>query len=53
MSIELNLYLLSLYFQQNQCLNIKKHALYNNIHRLSLCPCARGAPGKFPSVPMR
>ena len=29
MSIQLNIYLLYWYFQQNQCLNIKKHAVHN------------------------
>jgi hypothetical protein len=32
--IELNIYILYWYFQQNQCLNIKKHAVHN-IHRLA------------------
>jgi len=31
------------YFQQNQCLNIKKHAVHN-IHRLAWNPYARGVP---------
>ena len=39
------------YFQQNQCLNIKKHALHS-IHRLAWGPYVRGAPGQLPSVPM-
>jgi hypothetical protein len=34
MSIELNRNLLYWYFQENQCLNIKKHAVHN-IHRLT------------------
>ena len=48
MSIELNIYLLYWYFQQNQCLNIKKHALHNihiielNIHRLAWPLCSWG-----------
>ena len=32
-----NMYLLYWYFQQNQCLNIKKHAVHN-IHRLAWSP---------------
>jgi hypothetical protein len=40
-------------FQQNQCLNIKK-ACVQKIHRIaSWGPCAHGAPGQLPSVPMR
>ena len=40
-------------FQQNQCLNIKK-ACVHKIHRIaSWGPCAHGAPGHLPSVPMR
>jgi len=39
------------YFQQNQCLNIKKHIVHNR-HRLAwspsdncpVCPCAKTAP---------
>jgi hypothetical protein len=43
--IKLNIYLLYGYFQQNQCLNIKKHAIYI-IHRLAWDPYARGPPGQ-------
>jgi len=32
MSIELSIYLLYWYFQQNQCLNIKKKHAVHNIH---------------------
>ena len=40
-------------FQHNQCLNIKK-ACVHNIHKIaSWEPCAHGAPGQPPSVPMR
>jgi hypothetical protein len=39
-------------FQQNQCLNIKK-ACVHKIHKItSWGPCAHGAPGQLPSVPM-
>ena len=44
--------ILNWYFQQNQCLNIKKHAVHHK-HRLVWGPNARGATGKLPSVPMR
>jgi hypothetical protein len=50
--IELNIYLLYWYFQQNQCLSIKKHTVHS-IHILAMGPFARGAPGQLPSVPMR
>jgi hypothetical protein len=50
MSIKLNIYLLYGYFQQNQCLNIKKHAIYI-IHRLAWDPYARGPPGNCTSCP--
>jgi len=51
MSIELNIYLLFWYFQQNQCLSINKHALHN-IHRLAWDPSyARGIPGNCPACP--
>ena len=46
MSIELNINLLHRYFQQDACLNIKKHAVHN-IHRLPW------GPGQLPSVLMR
>jgi hypothetical protein len=52
MSIELNISLLYWYFQQNQCLSIKRHAVHN-IHRFAMGPYTRGAPGQLPSVPMR
>ena len=39
MSIKLNIYLLYWYFQQNQCLNIKKHVVHN-IHGLAWGPWA-------------
>ena len=51
MSIKLNIYLLYWYFQQNQCLNIKKYAVHN-IQRLAWGPYARGTPGQLPSVSM-
>ena len=49
MSIELNIYLLYWYFQQNQCLNIKKDHDIHSIHRLAgmvvsscpVCPCIK------------
>ena len=41
MSITYLFYLLYWYFQQNQCLNIKKHAI-NNIHRLTWPLRSRG-----------
>jgi hypothetical protein len=50
MSIKLNVYLLYGYFQQNQCLNIKKHAIYI-IHRLVCDPYAHGPPGNCTSCP--
>ena len=50
MSIKLNIYLLYWYFQQSQCLSIKKHAIYN-IHRLTWGPMLLG-PWQLPSVPM-
>jgi len=50
LSIILNIYLLYWYFQQNQCLNIKKHAIHN-IHRLAWAPMLVGAPGNCPSCP--
>jgi hypothetical protein len=40
------------YFQQNQCLNITNHAVYN-MHRLARGPYARRSPGQLPSVHMR
>jgi hypothetical protein len=53
-SIKLNIhvYLLYLHFQQNQCLNIKKHAVHN-IHRLAwgLIYMLVGAPGNCPVWP--
>ena len=50
-SIKLNIYLLYLDFQQNQCLNIKKHAVHN-IHRLAWGPIyACGPPGNCPVWP--
>ena len=51
MSIKLNIYLLYWYFQQNLCLRIEKHAVYN-IHRLAWAPMLVG-PSQLPSVPMR
>ena len=50
MSIKLNIYLLYWYFQQNQCLNIKKYAVYI-IHRSARWPYARGALGNCPACP--
>ena len=50
--IKLNLYLFYWYFQQNQCLNIKKHAVYT-MHRLAWGPYDRGAPGQLPGMPIR
>jgi hypothetical protein len=50
MSIKFNIYLLYGYFQQNQYLNIKKHAIYI-IHRLACDPYARGPPGNCTSCP--
>jgi hypothetical protein len=50
-SIKLNIYLLYWYFQQNQCLTIKRHAVHN-IHISAWGPYARGAPAQLPSVPM-
>jgi hypothetical protein len=44
MSIQLNIYLLYWYFQENQCLNIKKHAVHN-IHILAWAPMIVGPPG--------
>ena len=41
--INIQVYLLYWYFQQNQCLNINKHDV-QNIHRLAWGPCARGGP---------
>ena len=43
-------YLLYWYFQQNLCLNIKKHAVHT-IHRLAWSPYARGPLGKCPAWP--
>jgi hypothetical protein len=40
------------YFQINQRLSIKKHAVHK-IHRLVWDPYDRGVPGQLPSVPMR
>jgi hypothetical protein len=48
---QIKTYLLYWYFQQNQCLSIKKHAVHN-IHRLTWGLYARRAPGHMPSVPM-
>ena len=39
------------YFQQNQCLNIKNHAVYN-IHRLVWGSFARGTTAQLPIVPI-
>ena len=41
-----------LYFQQNQCLIIKKHGIHN-IHALALGPYGCEAPGQLPGVPMQ
>ena len=38
------------YFQQHQCLNIKKQVLHN-IYRLTWDPYACGAPGQLPVCP--
>jgi hypothetical protein len=38
-----------MYFQQNQCFNIKKHAVHN-IHRLALAPMLVGIRGTTLSV---
>jgi hypothetical protein len=51
MLVKSNIYLLYLYFQQNQSLNIKKHAIHNK-HRLAWGPSARTAPGQLPSMSM-
>jgi hypothetical protein len=45
------IYLLYLYFQQNQCLIIKKHAIHN-LHALAWGPYGCEAPGQLPGVPM-
>jgi hypothetical protein len=47
-----HIYLFYWYFQQNQCLNIKKHAVHN-IHRLAWGSYACETPGQLPNVPMR
>ena len=44
LSINLNIYLLYWYFQQNQCINMP--------YRLAWCSCASGAPGQLLGVPM-
>ena len=49
-SIKLTIYSLHWYFQQNQCLNIEKHAVYN-MHRLALAPMLVGPSGNFPTCP--
>ena len=46
-SIKLNLCILYWYLQQNQCLNIKTHAVHN-IHRLA-CPCLKITTGHYGS----
>jgi hypothetical protein len=38
------------YFQKNQWLNIKKHAIYN-IYKLAWGPYVRGPPGNCPAFP--
>ena len=43
MSIKLNICLLHWYFQQNYCLSIKKHAVYN-IHILAWGPICLWGP---------
>jgi len=45
--IKHTVYVLHWCFQQNQCLNIKKHAVHN-IHRLT-----RNPGRQLPGVPMR
>jgi len=42
--------LLYRYFQQNQCLNIRKHVVHN-IHRLAWSPYARGTSGNCTACP--
>ena len=49
LSIILNIYLLYWYFQQNQRLNIKKHAIHN-IHRLAWALMLVGSLGNCPSL---
>ena len=49
---QIKTYLLYWYFQQIQCLSIKKHAVHN-IHRLTWGLYARRAPGHMPGAPMR
>ena len=43
------MYLLYWYFQQNQCLNLKKKHAVHNIHRLA----RSGTPGNCPACPNR
>jgi hypothetical protein len=47
----INIYFLYWYFQQNQCLNIKNHSVYN-IHRLVWGSFARGTTAQLPIVPI-
>ena len=47
---KINIYLLYWYFQQNECLSIKKHVIHN-IHRLAWGLYIRGALGNCPVFP--
>jgi hypothetical protein len=50
-SIKLNIYVLYWYFQENHCLCIKRHAVYN-MHKLTWSPYNRGVHEQLRGVPM-
>ena len=52
MSINLNIYLLYWYFQQNQCLIIKKNMRTQHTY-ISMGQYGREGPGQMSSVSMR